>query len=389
MANIPLLVKGAQFAVSNWRKIVTFFIGVLVGFIFLGYLAFNVINTNMRVSPSLSQSLAVEYSMAVEGTGLDYSNLVHLDTVRYKNDFSDVDIEETAWLFPVITYQKWTSSLKSKTDRYQGETVTDYYWGDFVSGPISQVDSPSRAIKMFKNIAKRTEYAYSGLGFSTVIKGLRELSGVEYEYSADKIVYYDFFITYKTVYEVAEELEIDDDFIEWLSMLDTNYVIQNMYGPLDGTILVDLPDHIDIDLSQIVGTFAFPAPNYVSVSSHFGWRIHPILKTRKLHKGTDFPTPIGTPIIAPYDGKVSKVANQPEGAGLYVKILHNVEGVTVETKFFHLSRQLVHVGQEVKMGDVIGASGNTGGSTGPHLHFETHVRATNGFQPVDAMKFLH
>ena len=79
--------------------------------------------------------------------------------------------------------------------------------------------------------------------------------------------------------------------------------------------------------------------------------------------------PIGTPIVAPADGRVEKVANHP-AAGRYVVIRHD-NGY--QTRYLHLSRPLVSRGDRVTMGERIALSGNTGRSTGPHLHYEVLV----------------
>lgn len=88
--------------------------------------------------------------------------------------------------------------------------------------------------------------------------------------------------------------------------------------------------------------------------------------------------PIGTPIIAPADGVVEKIAYQAGGAGRYIMLRH---GRQYQTVYMHLSKTLVKVGQTVKRGERIALSGNTGRSTGPHLHYEFHI---NG-RPVNPM----
>lgn len=115
------------------------------------------------------------------------------------------------------------------------------------------------------------------------------------------------------------------------------------------------------------------------VSSPFNLhRIHPITHRLRPHKGTDFAVNIGTKVIAPADGKVSMVGMQPKGAGIYLKIKHG----KIDTLYLHLSKVLVKVGDKVTKGQVIALSGNTGASTGPHLHYEFHIDG----KPVDPMK---
>ena len=114
------------------------------------------------------------------------------------------------------------------------------------------------------------------------------------------------------------------------------------------------------------------------VSSPFNpRRLHPITKRVRPHNGVDFGVPMGTPIIAPSDGVVEHVAFQAKGAGRYIKIRHG----HITTVYMHLSKPLVKKGQTVRKGERIALSGNSGGSTGPHLHYEFHI---NG-RPVNPM----
>lgn len=104
------------------------------------------------------------------------------------------------------------------------------------------------------------------------------------------------------------------------------------------------------------------------IASGFGYRIHPIYKTRKMHKGLDFSAPKGTPIFSTGDGVVTNSKNVGgRGYGKYVVIDH---GYGYETLYGHMSKVNVRRGQKVKRGDIIGYVGNTGSSTAPHLHYE-------------------
>lgn len=125
------------------------------------------------------------------------------------------------------------------------------------------------------------------------------------------------------------------------------------------------------------GFARYPLSRQPRISSHFNLqRKHPVTRRIAPHKGVDFAISTGTPIIAPGDGQVIKVAYQANGAGHYIVIQH---GQNYKTVYMHLSRPLVKVGQQVRRGDRIALSGNTGRSTGPHLHYEFHInnRAVN------------
>ncbi|ATW43102.1 Glycyl-glycine endopeptidase ALE-1 precursor [Glaesserella parasuis] len=127
------------------------------------------------------------------------------------------------------------------------------------------------------------------------------------------------------------------------------------------------------------GFARYPLPFTPRVSSHFNpRRLHPVTRRVAPHKGVDFAVRSGTPIIAPADGVVEHIAYQANGAGRYIKVRHGGQYTTV---YMHLSRSLVKVGQSVKKGQRIALSGNTGRSTGAHLHYEFHI---NG-RPVNPM----
>ncbi|WP_407695878.1 peptidoglycan DD-metalloendopeptidase family protein [Shewanella sedimentimangrovi] len=120
------------------------------------------------------------------------------------------------------------------------------------------------------------------------------------------------------------------------------------------------------------------AKQYKLSSRYNPRRKHPVTGHVSPHNGTDFATPIGTKVVAPGDGVVVMVTDH-QFAGKYIVIEH---GNKYRTRYLHLSKALVHKGQRVSRGQVIALSGNTGRSTGPHLHYEFHV---NG-KPVDPMK---
>ncbi|MCT4665696.1 MAG: M23 family metallopeptidase [Flavobacteriales bacterium] len=103
------------------------------------------------------------------------------------------------------------------------------------------------------------------------------------------------------------------------------------------------------------------------MASGYGWRIHPVYKTRKFHKGMDFTAPRGTPIYATGDGVVKEIKRLSRGYGNSVRIAH---GYGYDSFYAHMQSFKVKKGQKIKRGDIIGFVGNTGLSTAPHLHYE-------------------
>ena len=106
------------------------------------------------------------------------------------------------------------------------------------------------------------------------------------------------------------------------------------------------------------------------MASGYGWRIDPVYHTRRFHEGMDFTAPTGTDIYATGNGTVVS-AGWKQGYGNCVEINH---GFGYLTLYGHMSAIKSRVGQKVKRGDVIGLVGSTGKSTGPHLHYEVHLR---------------
>jgi murein DD-endopeptidase MepM/ murein hydrolase activator NlpD len=119
--------------------------------------------------------------------------------------------------------------------------------------------------------------------------------------------------------------------------------------------------------------------NLIRTASGFGMRMHPVYKVPKLHTGVDFTAKTGTEIFAAGDGVVFNVKKSYTGYGQHVIIDH---GFGYKTLYAHMSKFKVRKGQKVKRGDVIGLVGNTGTSTGPHLHYEV-IRDNKKIDPAN------
>lgn len=116
-------------------------------------------------------------------------------------------------------------------------------------------------------------------------------------------------------------------------------------------------------------------------ASGYGMRIDPIYNTRKFHEGMDFAAPIGTDIYATGDGVVIKMGWQT-GYGNCIVIDH---GFGYQTLYGHMEEFRTTIGKKVVRGEIIGCVGNTGKSTGPHLHYEVHVKG----QPVNPINYYY
>ncbi len=114
------------------------------------------------------------------------------------------------------------------------------------------------------------------------------------------------------------------------------------------------------------------------LASGFGMRTDPVYKVPKFHEGMDFTAPVGTEVYVTGDGVVETVEYSYKGYGNQIVVNH---GYGYRTRYAHLSKFKVKRGQKVKRGDVIGLVGNTGKSTGPHLHYEV-LKGSNPVNPV-------
>jgi murein DD-endopeptidase MepM/ murein hydrolase activator NlpD len=139
------------------------------------------------------------------------------------------------------------------------------------------------------------------------------------------------------------------------------------------------------------------------ISSPYGWRIHPIEKTRKHHNGVDYASAVGTNVFAIAKGTVifagpstiKLPSGEPGGGGYIIKIRHKVNGEWITSSYMHLRKGSISVrkGQKVVEGQAIAESGNTGASTGPHLHFEIqrgkyYIYTSNGTRYTEPLSYI-
>ena len=128
------------------------------------------------------------------------------------------------------------------------------------------------------------------------------------------------------------------------------------------------------------GSFIWPCPSCHTVSSQFGYRVHPIFGTTKYHSGIDIAASAGASVLAA-DGGTVVTSTYSSSYGNYIVISHG-NGYT--TTYAHLSSRLVSTGSTVSQGTTIGLVGSTGWSTGPHLHFEISYNGSR----VDPLNYV-
>ena len=175
--------------------------------------------------------------------------------------------------------------------------------------------------------------------------------------------------TFQILYEVF--VNNKSEIQETGEIIFANLNLQNENNPLYFFDKKNFTGHYDSNGKSIKKALMKTPINGARLSSSFGMRKHPIDGYNKMHKGTDFAAPMGTPIMASGDGVILK-AGWCGGGGNCVKIKHNK---TYQTVYAHMSKFASNIkkGVRVKQGQTIGYVGSTGKSTGPHLHYEVII----------------
>lgn len=144
---------------------------------------------------------------------------------------------------------------------------------------------------------------------------------------------------------------------------------------------LDLSSNLSIKFKKVIPS-GWPIQNR-GITDNYGERIHPISRVKRLHQGIDLRASVGTPAYATADGFVKFSGDSGTGYGKLVSIAHNFG---FETRYAHMEKvDVVRTGQWVKKGDIIGYTGNTGLSTGPHLHYEVRF-LDHSLDPINFME---
>jgi murein DD-endopeptidase MepM/ murein hydrolase activator NlpD len=173
-------------------------------------------------------------------------------------------------------------------------------------------------------------------------------------------------------YTALEQLSRGENLAELHTKLD-NMSAQYKVQEDSYNKLIKMAKNKSAMLASIPAIQPIPNKNLRRIASGFGYRVDPIYKTRKMHKGMDFTAPRGTKIYATGDAVVKTVKHARWGYGSHILLDH---GYGYTTLYGHMSRTKVKQGQKVKRGQLIGLVGSTGKSTGPHLHYEVRKNGT-------------
>ena len=247
---------------------------------------------------------------------------------------------------------------KTKTINFYRNTAID----DF---EYKEIEKNLKQIIVFKE-AEITSSLYSSaidIGIQpNVIIDFARIYGFQVDFQRD--------IWKDDIFQLVYETFLDGNgkILETGNIIYANLILQGRENPLYIFKNKKDYDHFDQFGKSIRKSLMKTPINGARLSSSFGIRKHPILGFNKMHKGTDFAAPMGTPIMASGEGKIVR-ARWCGGGGNCVKIKHNS---TYSTVYAHMSKfgRNIKEGVRIKQGQIIGYVGSTGMSTGPHLHYE-------------------
>jgi murein DD-endopeptidase MepM/ murein hydrolase activator NlpD len=159
--------------------------------------------------------------------------------------------------------------------------------------------------------------------------------------------------------------------------LKQNITQCNLFKDISYVISKAPTAHLNLKAIPLISPIDITA--LIKINSEFGNRIHPVLKVKKHHDGIDIDAPINTNIVSTGDGYIEKVERNKYGYGNCI-IINHVNGY--KTRYAHLHKIYVKERQRVTRNTIIGTTGNTGLTTGPHLHYEVHHNGVKQ-NPVD------
>lgn len=350
MANpilIKLAVKGAiQFATNEDTRtntLIVILLPIIVIILCLFYLA-----------PISEEDIAQEYKIVGDLISGNWHHIMLRDMILNDNDFTDADANKSSIDFIVAT-------------------VVTYRMRKSADGERDYVED-KRYTLIGKEVFKLTGQSNNIVDIVDELKRLDSREDFDIFISCLDIT--DFYPTFTK--EQQERL--------------TEALSQNLMASLYGEIYT-YPGQV-IDTGFGTAFFTNPVPSCDHMGDPYGWRMHPIYKVRKMHTGIDISRSdgksLGQPIIAAADGYVSDIAYSvaKKGYGNQVKITHiDANNRKWVTRYAHMQAIYVKKGVKLSKGTVIGTVGSTGGSTGPHLHFEV-IYENNYVDPKLYVNFI-
>ncbi len=304
----------------------------------------SILNT-YQINKKEIQNLKVKLSKKINLNKLDTSHKIYLTIDQSNNKIKE-------FIFQISIKEKILLTKNEEKNDFSQEII------------LTKLD---KKILYQENIINQSLYKAATnkkIPISTIIE-LARLYGFQIDFQRD--------IRKKDRFQIMYEIFVDENgkIIESGNILFANLILSGNDNSLYYFEHENSTGHYDMNGKSVQKALMKTPINGARLSSPFGMRKHPIDGFNKMHRGTDFAAPMGTPIMASGTGKIKK-AGWCGGGGNCVVIKHNS---TYETVYAHMSKfaKGIKKGLRVKQGQIIGYVGSTGKSTGPHLHYEVIV----------------
>jgi murein DD-endopeptidase MepM/ murein hydrolase activator NlpD len=267
--------------------------------------------------------------------------------ISYKQRINDiVKYVLAGGVFAVITWSLFFSSILESPKKHLLHQKNN----NLIS-KIEEVDTKFDSISfLLSDIQKHDDQFYR------VISGIKPISPEIRQAGFGGVDRYQYLDGYSNSNLLIESSKKSDIIINQLEIQTESYDTIMQLAKIKQDSLLSIPGILPV------------SPNgYYRISDPFGMRIHPITKKKRMHEGIDFAARVGKPIYAVGNGKIVSVRISKRGYGKHVTISH---GFGFKTLYGHMNDIYVKKGDIVRRGQIIGTVGNTGSSTGPHLHYE-------------------
>ena len=337
-------------------------------------------------TPDITDEQFSFYKEQSELLGVDWKEILTRDVVRFDNEFENVDIMASIIDFMKLDIKEYEEVEKTEYVRdSSGHIVYEKKYDS--DGNYKGKKAKKRTYKVWELMSEYSKSGTTASGFlssnsvdltsmRTILDGISQVDGTNrYDVSLDALSIDDFLDQFNDDGKNDIALYLDEGLMSDL---------------MEDTKAYSLPASIVIDSR---GFFTNPAPSCNLITSPFGYRWHPIKKKQIFHDGVDISKTggsMGQPVGAAAGGVVVHVKRQNTGYGNNIIIEHtDDDGRVWRTRYAHLLSVRVSMYDEVDKGQTIGAVGNTGDSTGAHLHFEMKVlNDDQGFVLIDPTSII-
>jgi murein DD-endopeptidase MepM/ murein hydrolase activator NlpD len=344
--NPLLIVKALSLVKDHWKPILVAVLSFILLILMIPTILFSLF------LPATEETNAQEYVAFSKAQGIDWMEVLAFDTVRYDNDFTKADPNDTAFEFITVTFE----TLEDVCVKYQtkNKVKTCIEWETEITSSQNLTTKTS-----IINILKSIGYHPKSDDFLPVIEALK---------SADSTSSYNFIIKILTLDKVMENNKFTNEQKEWANSILDSQVLYDLYGGFSGS-----PGDTSPPVFEGSNGWSWVTSS-TRLTDYFGTRggNHKGIDVGAVSRGVD-----GDPIYAMTEGVII-TSRYSTTAGNFIVIDH---GNNLKTRYLHLVRVGLPVGTVVKKGQSIGQMGTTGDSSGTHLHFEVLLKG-NAVNPL-------